>query len=214
MISQKWEFKEEKKYWDIEFEALLLFCIVRLDLIGKLVLIMYRNSNSLSCKYKYPYIFWVTWWHGKSTIGWFVQRNARMLKLWITFPLINLHWMITFLLTHSEHIRVKKILRKPCIAFVISFVLWCAPFQALIFFSHFAYQKKKIVYSVIFFLLETKKNFIDIIKREGWGVLLTHIQNLIKVEYTHYILCHVHAVLFNHCREGSLILTFYSCLQM
>ena len=92
-------------------------------------------------------------------------KNAKIVDYFpFNQPTLNDHISLN---SYSEHIRVKKILRKPCIAFVISFVLWCAPFQALIFFSHFAYQKKKIVYSVIFFLLETKKNFIDIIKREG-----------------------------------------------
>ena len=71
-------------------------------------------------------------------------------------PTLNDHISLN---TYSKHIRVKKILRKPCIAFVISFVLWCAPFQALIFFSHFAYQKKKNCIFCHFFFIRNKEKF-------------------------------------------------------
>ena len=43
---------------------------------------------------------------------------------------------------------------------------------------------RKYIYMYSYIWSETKINFIDIRKREGWGVLLTNIQYLIKVEYT------------------------------
>ena len=83
-------------------------------------------------------------------------KNAKIVDYFpFNQPTLNDHISLN---TYSKHIRVKKILRKPCIAFVISFVLWCALFQAHIFFFSFCLSKKKM-YIVSFFFIRNKDKF-------------------------------------------------------